>query len=130
MAAIPGRYRLGSVGSEWKAVDLPRTAGVEATLYPHVARWAKNTLRCWEVAIDTGPTIGRLDVVGIRDFGGGDLASRSEVVAIEVKRAGCADLSHGSTNRIEDSAYEFMKALNGWSFGIDPSDGGLWTSCQ
>jgi len=51
-------------------------------------RWAARELLAWEVACDTGPSIGRIDIVAIRDFGGGDLASRSEVVAIEVKRKG------------------------------------------
>lgn len=35
--------------------------------------------------MDTGPRVGRVDVVGVRDLGGGDLAARSEVVAVEVK---------------------------------------------
>jgi hypothetical protein len=57
----------------------------EAQLYPVVERWAKSRLKCWKVAINTGPRVGRVDVAGVRDLGSGDLASRSEVVAIEVK---------------------------------------------
>ncbi|SDM41738.1 hypothetical protein SAMN05660642_02462 [Geodermatophilus siccatus] len=67
---------------------MAHTTGPEAALYPSVEAWAKKTLGCWAVAVDTGPSLGRIDVVGLRDFGGGDLASRSEVVAIEVKRRG------------------------------------------
>lgn len=67
---------------------MPRTTGPEAKLYPHVQRWTLQRLGAWEVAVDTGPGIGRIDVVAVRDFGGGDLASRSEVIAIEVKRSG------------------------------------------
>lgn len=67
---------------------MPRTSGPEAQLYPLVQRWAQRTLGAWEVAVDTGPRIGRIDIVALRDFGGGDLASRTEVIAIEVKRPG------------------------------------------
>jgi hypothetical protein len=54
----------------------------------------------------------------------GEFASTDEITAAE-----CADLASGSTNPLEESAYKFMKALNGWSFGIDPTDGGLFTAC-
>jgi hypothetical protein len=47
----------------------------------------------------------------------------------DIYKAECADLPH-STNPIESSAYDFMKALNGWSFGIDPTDGGLFSACR
>lgn len=42
------------------------------------------TFGCWETAQTAGPLLGRIDVVGVREFGG-DLAGRSEVIAIEVK---------------------------------------------
>ncbi len=29
-------------------------------------KWALTKLNCWEVALDTGPSLGRIDVVGIR----------------------------------------------------------------
>lgn len=64
---------------------IPRTQGAEAALYPQVARWARKRLGCWEVALDTGPKMGRIDVVGLRDMGAIDLAARTEVLAIEVK---------------------------------------------
>lgn len=67
---------------------MARTTGPEAALYPSVAAWATTDLGCWEVARDTGPSLGRIDVVGLRDFGGGDLSSRTEAIAIEVKRRG------------------------------------------
>jgi hypothetical protein len=47
----------------------------------------------------------------------------------DISQAGCTDLRHGSTNPLETGAYEWMTALNGWNFGIDPSDGGIWSSC-
>jgi hypothetical protein len=47
----------------------------------------------------------------------------------DITAAACADLAATSTNPIEASAYKFMQALNSWSFGIDPTDGGLFTSC-
>ncbi len=40
---------------------------------------------CWQTRQNTGPKIGRIDVVGVRDLGG-DLSARSEIIAIEVKR--------------------------------------------
>jgi len=58
-------------------------------------------------------------------FSLGEFAGTDDIVAAE-----CADLAHGSTNPIEESAYEFMHALNGWSFGIDPTGGGLFDACQ
>jgi hypothetical protein len=54
----------------------------------------------------------------------GQFATSSEISA-----AACADLASGSTNPIEHSTYQFMKALNGWSFGADPADGGMFTGC-
>ena len=48
----------------------------------------------------------------------------------QVSAAACSDLATGSTNPIEDSAYQFMQALNGWSFGVDPTHGGLFTGCR
>lgn len=57
-------------------------------------------------------------------FSLGQFATASDVTA-----AACADLARGSTNPIEDSAYKFMKALNGWNFAVDPTDGGLFTGC-
>lgn len=59
-------------------------------MYPAVQKWAEQVLNCWQVAIDTGPKLGRVDVVGVRDFGGGDLSARTEVIAIEVKRGNAA----------------------------------------
>jgi hypothetical protein len=41
----------------------------------------------------------------------------------QVSAAACSDLASGSTFAIEHSAYQFMQALNGWSFGVDPTDG-------
>lgn len=46
----------------------------------------------------------------------------------DIQDAACADLPH-STNPIEQSAYEWVKALNGWAFGADPTDGGLFSYC-
>jgi hypothetical protein len=48
----------------------------------------------------------------------------------DISAAACADLAKGSTFPIEESAYKFMKALNGWSFGIDPTNGGIFTFCR
>lgn len=47
-----------------------------------------------------------------------------------VQSAACADLANSSTNPIEESAYKLAKALNGWSFGVDPADGGLFSFCS
>ena len=58
-------------------------------------------------------------------FSLGELASPGDVA-----QAACADLSVSSTSPIEESAYKFMKALNGWSFGADPTSGGLFTGCR
>jgi hypothetical protein len=55
----------------------------------------------------------------------GEFATSSEAAA-----AACSDLSQDSTNPIEDGAYQFMHALNGWSFGVDPTSGGLFTGCR
>ena len=54
----------------------------------------------------------------------GEFATTADIAA-----AACADLPH-STFPIEESAYKFMKALNGWSFGIDPTNGGNFTFCH
>jgi len=56
----------------------------EADHYPRVERWVKQQFGCWQTAINTGPKVGRIDVVGVRDVGG-DLSGRSEVIAVEVK---------------------------------------------
>jgi hypothetical protein len=58
---------------------------LEKDYYPWVARWAQQTLGCFETGTDTGLRHGRIDVVGLRDTGG-RLSGRAEVVAIEVKR--------------------------------------------
>ena len=55
----------------------------------------------------------------------GEFATTDNIAA-----AACADLAKGSTNPIEESAYKFMKALNGWSFGIDPTNGGIFNFCR
>lgn len=46
-----------------------------------------------------------------------------------IQDAACADLANGSTFPIEESAYKFAMALNGWSLGIDPTNGGIFTFC-
>jgi hypothetical protein len=46
-----------------------------------------------------------------------------------IQAAACADLASDSTFPIEESAYKFAKALNGWSFGVDPTNGGIFTFC-
>jgi hypothetical protein len=56
----------------------------EKDFYPRVAKWAKESLGCFHVAIDQGLKRGRIDVVGLRDVGG-NLSGRSEVISIEVK---------------------------------------------
>lgn len=66
---------------------MARTSGPEARMYEPVQRWLESKKNCWISELDTGPRIGRIDVVGVRDFGGGDLSSRSEVIAVEVKTA-------------------------------------------
>jgi hypothetical protein len=48
----------------------------------------------------------------------------------DVSAAACADLAKRSTGPIEESAYKFMKALNGWSFGRDPTKGGHFNFCH
>ncbi len=58
---------------------------LEAEYYEPVARWARNTLGCFETGINTGLRHGRIDVVGLRDSGG-RLSGRADVIAIEVKR--------------------------------------------
>jgi hypothetical protein len=48
----------------------------------------------------------------------------------DVSAAACADLRHAhSTLPIEESAYQFMKALNGWSFAIDPASVATLSLC-
>jgi len=51
-------------------------------------------------------------------------------IPADVSAAACADLAKSSTGPIEESAYKFMKALNGWSFGGDPTKGGDFTFCH
>jgi hypothetical protein len=46
------------------------------------------------------------------------------------RQASHADLAKRSTYPIEESAYKFMKSLNGWSFGIDPTNGGIFNFCR
>jgi hypothetical protein len=48
----------------------------------------------------------------------------------DVSAAACSDLSKNSTNPIEEGAYQFMQALNGWSFAADPTDDGLFGNCR
>jgi len=48
----------------------------------------------------------------------------------DVSAAACADLAKSSTGPIEESSYKFMKALNGWSFGTDPTKGGHFNFCH
>lgn len=63
-----------------------RTTGPEAAYYPQVERWCRAKFRCWHAVQDAGPPkLGRIDLVGVRDLGGGELSSRSEVIAVEVK---------------------------------------------
>jgi hypothetical protein len=59
-----------------------------------------------------------------RMFALGQFATSDEVAA-----AACADLSTSSTIPIEDGAYTFMRAFNGWVFAVDPTGGGLFTGC-
>lgn len=58
----------------------------EAALYGSVEKWVKEHFGCWETGINKGASVGRIDVVGVRDVGG-DLSGRSEVIAVEVKDA-------------------------------------------
>jgi hypothetical protein len=55
----------------------------------------------------------------------GELATPADVSV-----AACADLAKSPTGPIEESAYKFMKALNGWSFGSDPTKGGDFKFCH
>jgi hypothetical protein len=48
----------------------------------------------------------------------------------DVSAAACADLAKSSTGPIEESAYKFMRALNGWSFAGDPTKGGNFKFCH
>lgn len=48
----------------------------------------------------------------------------------DVSAAACADLAKSSTGPVEESSYKFMKALNGWSFGTDPTKGGHFNFCH
>jgi hypothetical protein len=57
-------------------------------------------------------------------FALGQFATSGEVAA-----AACADLSSSSTIPIEDGAYTFMQAVNGWVFAVDPTGGRLFTGC-
>jgi hypothetical protein len=47
----------------------------------------------------------------------------------DVETAECADLDTRSTKPIEQAAFTFMQALNGWAFAVDPTSGGLFTAC-
>lgn len=75
----------------------------ESDLYPGVEKWARTHLGCWETGINTGPRVGRVDVVGVRDVGG-DLSGRSEVIAIEVK----AGVSAFATSAGQAHGYSVM----------------------
>jgi hypothetical protein len=71
----------------------------ESDLYEPVQKWVRRHFRCWQTGINTGPNIGRIDVVGVRDVGG-DLSGKSEVIAVEVKQgkpvfATAAGQAHG-----------------------------------
>ncbi len=61
-----------------------RESSREADLYPTIARWARRQFKCFDVKINTGPQIGRVDVCGLRDIGG-DFSGRVELIGIEVK---------------------------------------------
>jgi hypothetical protein len=65
-----------------------------------------------------------LESVAPHMFSLGQFATSGDVAA-----AACADLAVSSTNPIEDSAYTFMRAVNGWAFAVDPTSGGLFTGC-
>lgn len=65
-----------------------------------------------------------LESVAPHMFSLGQFATSADVTA-----AACADLAAHSTNPIEDSAYKFMQAVNGWAFAVDPTSGGLFTGC-
>lgn len=78
---------------------MPSAAPIEKTLYDGIEQWMRKEHRCWATGQNTGPRVGRIDVVGVRDIGG-DLSGRSEVIAIEVKAgrqpfATCAGQAHG-----------------------------------
>ncbi|MBO0825477.1 MAG: hypothetical protein J2P27_16740 [Actinobacteria bacterium] len=47
----------------------------------------------------------------------------------QVETVECTDLSAGSTKPIEEQAYKYMKALNGWAFAADPTAGGIFYVC-
>lgn len=57
----------------------------ERRLYPLVQRWVKRNLRCFKAETNRGLSYGRIDVIGIRDVGGG-LSGEVETIAIEVKK--------------------------------------------
>ena len=63
---------------------MPKSEVAEFALYAPVEGWVKRRFSCWETAINTGPKVGRIHAVGVRDVGG-DLSGRSEVIAVEVK---------------------------------------------
>lgn len=63
---------------------IERTLEPERKLYPAAKRWLVQA-GCYAAGVNTGVTSARIDAIGIRDVGG-ELASRTEVIAIEVKR--------------------------------------------
>jgi hypothetical protein len=56
----------------------------ETAYYSAVERFLKKRFRCYVTAQNTGTKYGRVDVVGIRDFGG-ELGGEAELIAVEVK---------------------------------------------
>jgi hypothetical protein len=57
----------------------------EKDFYPIVARWLKNSKRCFKIEINSGLSYGRIDVYGVRDIGG-DHSGEIESISVEVKR--------------------------------------------
>ena len=58
----------------------------EKELYPVVEEFLTKEFGCCKTTTDAGPEYGKIDVLGIREYGS-YFASRVEVVAVEVKRS-------------------------------------------
>jgi len=65
---------------------------LESELYPKIKKYVETHFDCRHVAMQVGTRLGKIDVVGLKDIHG-DLETRTEIIAVEVKEEGARFLN-------------------------------------